>query len=132
MVADALEDERFKDNPLVLGPPWIRFYAGVPLELPTGDAVGTLCVADRRPRALSSAQLEALEALAKQVMSLVELRVLNAMVRRSNERLKQKAATLRRVQATIESSPDTMIVVDRNGRCQDLSAAIQLPWELRP
>ncbi|MFO0556513.1 MAG: ATP-binding protein [Polyangiales bacterium] len=129
VIPDACDDARFKDNPLVLGPPHMRFYAGVPLLMPTGEAVGTLCVADQRPRTLSEAQIEALESLAKQVMSLVELRLLNSFVRRSNERLKQKAATLKRARALIESSPDTMIVVDRKGLCQDLSATIVLPWE---
>ncbi len=132
VVPDALQDPRLREGALVVGPPHLRFFAGVPLLLPTGEAVGTLCVADTRPRTLSAPQLEALEALATQVMSLVELRVLNAMVRRSNERLKQKNATLRRAQAMIESSPDTMIVVDRNGLCQDLSATILLPWESEP
>lgn len=129
VVADAFEDPRFKDNPLVVGPPHMRFYAGVPLLMPTGEAVGTLCVADRRPRTLTLTQIEALEALAKQVMNLVELRLLNAIVRRSNERLKQKTATLKRARALIESSPDAMIVVDRRGFCQDLAATIVLPWE---
>ncbi|MDP3253619.1 MAG: GAF domain-containing protein [Hydrogenophaga sp.] len=50
VVPDALEDPRFRDNPMVVGKPHIRFYAGCVLRLPYGQVVGTLCVMDRRPR----------------------------------------------------------------------------------
>lgn len=50
VVPDALLDPRFADNPMVVGDPRIRFYAGYPLILSGGDCVGTLCVVDTRPR----------------------------------------------------------------------------------
>jgi GAF domain-containing protein len=50
VVPDTLKDPRFIDNPMVLGKPFIRFYAGCVLRLPYGQVVGTLCVMDRRPR----------------------------------------------------------------------------------
>ena len=62
-VPDALEDDRFADNPLVAGDPRVRFYAGVPLKLRDGSRVGTLCVIDYRPRLLDEAKLNELQRL---------------------------------------------------------------------
>jgi len=63
-VQDARRDERFSDNPLVVGHPGIRFYAGAPIRLADGCCVGSLCVIDRSPRKLSAEQLEILRQLA--------------------------------------------------------------------
>jgi cyclic di-GMP phosphodiesterase Gmr len=63
VVTDALEDDRFRSSPYVLGSPAIRFYAGTPVTSADGYRLGALCVLDRRPRHLSASQLEALEAL---------------------------------------------------------------------
>jgi len=64
LVRDATDDPRFRDNPLVTGSPWIRFYAGHPVHGPGGWAIGTLCVMDHRPRDMSEADLQALTDLA--------------------------------------------------------------------
>lgn len=77
VVHDATRDQRFADNPLVTAENGIRFYAGMPLVTSEGDALGTVCVVDRRPRELSPEQLEGLRALGRQVIALLELRRLN-------------------------------------------------------
>src|SRR5947209_1144548 len=60
VVPDALLDPRFRDNPLVVGEPFVRFYAGHPLAGPGGHNVGTLCLVDHVPRTLSDCELEML------------------------------------------------------------------------
>jgi hypothetical protein len=74
VVEDTLRDARFADNPLVTGEPGIRFYAGVPLEVDQGSAVGALSVAGRTPRTLTDRQLESLRRLAKQISRELRLR----------------------------------------------------------
>jgi PAS domain S-box-containing protein len=74
VVPDALKDERFAGNPNVVQDPAIRFYAGTPLISSEGFALGTLCVIDRVPRQLSKEQIQSLEILGRQVVSLLNLR----------------------------------------------------------
>ncbi|MCF3651543.1 PAS domain S-box protein [Synoicihabitans lomoniglobus] len=73
-VPDALEDERFADNPLVTQNPAIRFYAGSPLVSEDGLPLGTLCVFDHHPRLLTALQRQGLEVLGRQVMGQLDLR----------------------------------------------------------
>ena len=73
IVPNLLEDERFVDNPLVTGPLALRFYAGVPLILDDGLAIGTLCVLDQRPRTFLSDDRRALEIIGKQVTAHLQL-----------------------------------------------------------
>ena len=64
VIEDTWEDERFCDNPLVTGTPNIRFYAGTPLHSADGQALGTLCVIDRKPHTLSEEDRQSLRDLA--------------------------------------------------------------------
>jgi GAF domain-containing protein len=74
VVPDLSMDPRFSANPLVQGPPGLRFYAGQPLMAPDGVPFGTLCVLDYvpRPNGLDDEQAVALGALARQVMALLD------------------------------------------------------------
>ena len=69
VVPDAHQDERFHDNPLVVGPPHVRFYAGATLQLPAGQIVGTLCLIDQKPRTLDEFDLAILGSLRELVVS---------------------------------------------------------------
>ncbi|OYW24402.1 MAG: hypothetical protein B7Z44_20540 [Caulobacter sp. 12-67-6] len=64
VVEDAARDPRFVDNPLVIGPPHLRFYAGAPITDRAGLTLGTLCVADTVPRTLAADACRALALLA--------------------------------------------------------------------
>ena len=76
VVNDTLADDRFRDNPFVVGPPYLRFYAGMQLRTADGTAVGTLCAMDTQPRAFSADDAKTLSDLAAVVMSELELRTL--------------------------------------------------------
>ena len=74
IIPDALDDERFKNNPFVTSEPNIRFYAGAPLTTEKGFELGTLCVMDTEPRTLSTGQIAALKVLRNQVINLITAR----------------------------------------------------------
>ena len=63
LIPDARADERFADNPLVTGPPFVIFYAGAPLATTSGFNVGTLCLIDHEPRELDATELAILATL---------------------------------------------------------------------
>mmetsp|Transcript_17777 Transcript_17777/g.33751 ORF Transcript_17777/g.33751 Transcript_17777/m.33751 type:complete len:584 (-) Transcript_17777:88-1839(-) len=75
-VTDATQDERFKENPLVTGPPYVKYYVGAPLVSPEGYKIGTLCLVDRKPHdPLTVEQRESLKSMAdKAVQTLVRHR----------------------------------------------------------
>jgi sigma-B regulation protein RsbU (phosphoserine phosphatase) len=104
IVPDATKDERFFDNPIVTGEPYIRFYAGYPLSGPGGSKVGTLCIADRQPRTLLEPEVQALAEMAQIVereLGLIEtVRLQHALIesqRQLMSELEQAAGYVRSV-----------------------------------
>ena len=102
IVPNTLEDERFADNPLVTHGPCIRFYAGAPLISPSNHALGTICVIDRQPRILDSKQKNALRALARQVVSQLELRLNLSERENIIQQLQQKEAVVRQSESQLK------------------------------
>lgn len=98
IVSDAREDSRFADNPLVTGEPFLRFYAGQPLWSSDKFKVGTLCIADRRPRQFDESSRAILRELAKIVereLSLIE----TVQLQKETIELREKAAEANREKA---------------------------------
>lgn len=97
VVPDTLCDARFAENPFVVGEPFVRFYAGMPLITPKGHALGTICVLDTQPRCLSPIQENALKVLSRQTMHMLELR-------RTVLRMERNMAERARIQAALRQS----------------------------
>ncbi len=94
MVTDASRDPRFHDNPLVTGPPFIRFYAGEPLHASNGQAIGTLCLIDPSPRLLNlreGRQLNRLSILAEGYLQLRSLTEHTRFLRQEIDREQRKS-----------------------------------------
>src|SRR5262249_38322991 len=72
VVPDTHLDSRFAEHPAVTGAPHVRFYAGHPIILEQGHCIGTLCIADTRPRQLSSKEQQRLSQIATLVHGLIE------------------------------------------------------------
>ncbi len=102
VVADARDDPRFAENPLVTGDPHIRFYAGAPLITPEGVALGSLCVIDRQKRELTAAQLRSLTILSREVMTHLELK----------RKIHELEASEARYRSVFERNPHPMFVHD--------------------
>ena len=89
VIEDALRDPRFADNPLVVGEPRVRFYAGYPLKMRSGYRVGTLCVIDHEPRSFTSRDREVLTdlgRLAEQQLRAIALAATDELTQISNRR----------------------------------------------
>jgi len=112
VVEDALLDERFADNPLVLGEPFVRFYAGMPLISKEGFAYGTLCVVDTQPRRLTDSQQEAIIRLARQVLYCMETRHLS----------QQRHGVATHLARLFEFLPDGLITADSHGNIEHVNS----------
>ena len=86
IIPDTQKDQRFCNNPFVIGAAHIRFYAGAPLFAPDNVALGTLCILDHRPRELCQEQIQALGVIANQVITQLELRKNIHALKRNVER----------------------------------------------
>ena len=118
VVSDASADVRFFDNPLVTDDPNIRFYAGHPLSTPDGCRLGTLCLIDRTPRALSQDDLKLLQDLAAMVeneIAAIQIATLDSLTGLSNRRgfelLGEKAFSFCRRMGT----PASLLFLDMDG-----------------
>ncbi len=109
VVEDTLLDPRFADNPLVTGAQGLRAYVGHPVHDPGGHRIGTLCVADRRPRAWTEEDLATLHDLA----AWVDLEIGWATLREAAER---EQATETRLRAIIDSAAEGIVTLDAEGR----------------
>ena len=89
IIEDATQDPRFADNPLVVGEPHVRFYAGCPLRDVEGHKLGTLCIIDREPRTLSGEDCDILEDLAAMVereLAAMQLATIDELTKIANRR----------------------------------------------
>lgn len=116
LIADTLDDTRFADNPLVTAAPDIRFYAGAPLVMPNGHRIGTLCLIDRRPRAMTPDDVARLKDLASSVVREFNRGRLLA----SQEALRASEANL---QAVLNTAVDGIITIDEMGIIQTVNPA---------
>jgi len=125
-IPDARADDRFRANPLVTGPPHVRFYAGMPLEVPGGYRLGTLCVVDVVPRRLTPDQVAALKRLAGLAVHIIETRPRSgapAQLRgptRDGPGESDSAAS-----ATLESLQNAVVVSDHTGRITFMNQAAE-------
>ncbi len=119
VIQNALDDDRFANNPLVTEDPNLRFYAGHPIVTPDGYPLGTLCVLDYVPRDLSSEQLEALQILGRCVMTQMELRLNLKRLERQQARQQEAEDKLRasdqQIVDLLENMTDAFFATDRQG-----------------
>jgi len=114
LVPDTQQDERFADHPLVAGSIGIRYYAGMPLVAPGGYRLGTICVIDRKPREVTDEQKQALEALGRQVVNLLEL---NRLRRRD----KDVQAELQGFNTVLQNALEGIAQVDAEGSLRSVN-----------
>lgn len=100
-VTDTFKDDRFLDNPLVLGSPNIRFFAGIRLVNKNGFVMGALSVMDTEPNQLNDEQVFFLQTLAKQVIRLLDQKILNKQLQLHRVKLEQQMQLQNRILSII-------------------------------
>lgn len=128
-VQDALDDIRFHDNPFVVGGPCFRFYAGVPLVDRGGHHLGTLCVLDYVPRALTEIERAALEALSRVAMQQLDLQKIQLQ---HNASVDAAAKSEQRIRTITDNLPALVSFVDINERYQFCNAHYRTLLGLEP
>ncbi len=124
-IPDASEDTKFADHPLVAGEPHFRFYSSAVLRTPDGIPLGTLCVLDYKPRVLTEQQHFALQTLADQVMSHLELR----RILKEREAEKAHAEYWQRVYETfLTHTPDFVYIIGLDKRFIYANDALITMW----
>lgn len=116
VIENALDDVRFADNPLVIGPPNIRFYAGAVLYDSKGYALGTLCIIDQTPHRFDQSQRQLLAELAELVSAALQLGV----SRNALQKLQEEEV---RSQAVLDNMSDGVVLIDEMGLIQSINAA---------
>jgi GAF domain len=97
VVNDASTDIRFKEAPLVVHQPNVRFYAGVPLRSEDGFNIGTLCVLDDQPRYPDQNQLDCLSALTRQVINIMDLNLSLHTIKDNYTAIEQQHLALQKI-----------------------------------
>ncbi|HEY2636968.1 MAG TPA: PAS domain S-box protein, partial [Solirubrobacteraceae bacterium] len=125
VIPDAMDDARFIDNPLVVGPPHIRFYAGHPLRAPDGSRVGTLCIIDRRPRELDAGGRQLLRDLAGWAEEELGRRALSDVV----GQMYRSETSLR---AVMDGVAEGIVTFDGGGRILSANPAAEAAFRVDP
>lgn len=142
VIHDATQDERFATNPLVLGPPYVRFYAGAPL-VSGGQPIGTLCIIDTKSRTFDRPQQQTLMDLGAMAVEVLELRLVKGEIEdqgralmvalregeRDRKALAYQTAILRSV---VDSAAEGIIVVDEKGKFQFFSSTAKSILGMEP
>jgi PAS domain S-box-containing protein len=123
VVEDPLRHPDFADNPLVTGPPYVRFYAGSPLITPDGFPIGTVVLLDTRPRTLDARQRGLLDALA--AIAVDELEMWRRLGSAEDRERTTRELNERRFAALLEHAPDIIVVTDAQGRIRYASPALE-------
>ena len=107
-ISNALEDERFRNDPLVTAEPFIIFCAAIPLVLQDGQVLGTLCIMDQKPRKLTYGQLNILKKLGNRIVKQIVL------YKNIAEQKKKHIITYQRLYEITSQSSDYIFTLDRN------------------